>query len=414
MKLKTSTKISLKFTLLTFFLILLFSIIVNIFHFQSRYQKEIIFYKTNDIVTQNRNNIISQIWMWHMQQNKNKWQFPIDSTKYEILDENKFLFNLWKVDNLYYILYTNDSIATTSDVSRQVEMQLNLINRSAFILIFFSMISYVVSLLFVRNSLKDLNKLVVYSKNINLDNLNQKIDINWPDDDEIKIVTDALNTALSRIYKQTESLKSFIASVSHELKTPLMKITSEIDYWLKSKDKKQSLENIKDDALNINQIIDLLLLITSLENNNKLEQKSEKLAPILDSVSSTVSANYSEKKIKLSKTIDKKVATKININGFEMIAKNLIENAYKYTQKGWEIEIVLTDKSLIIKDNGVWIAKNDQEKIRERFWTKSKSRTDENSFWLWLYLVKLLVQKHWWKIKLDSKPNQGSKFEITF
>jgi signal transduction histidine kinase len=69
--------------------------------------------------------------------------------------------------------------------------------------------------------------------------LDKKFEIIGREDDEINILASKINTMTDRINKQTLALKDFISNASHELKTPLMSISSEIDYSLKAKQYKE-------------------------------------------------------------------------------------------------------------------------------------------------------------------------------
>jgi signal transduction histidine kinase len=103
----------------------------------------------------------------------------------------------------------------------------------------------------------------------------------------------------------------------------------------------------------------------------------------------------------------------VHNSSFEIISKNLIENAFKYTEK-WNIEIVLNNDEFIVKDSGIWIEKKNLDKIRERFWQEDGSKTDTKSFGLGLYLVRLLAEKHGWKMEVRSKKWEWSEFKIMF
>jgi len=91
----------------------------------------------------------------------------------------------------------------------------------------------------VKSSLSKLNDLVDHVKKLNVDNLHNKINIEGPKDDEINILAIKMNEALEKINKQTNSLKDFVSNASHEFKTPLMTINTEIDYAIKSKKHKE-------------------------------------------------------------------------------------------------------------------------------------------------------------------------------
>jgi hypothetical protein len=94
--------------------------------------------------------------------------------------------------------------------------------------------------------------------------------------------------------------------------------------------------------------------------------------------------------------------------------KNLLDNAFKFTDEWWKIEIILDKDKFEIKDSWIWIDKKDIEHIRERFRQADLSKTDTKSFWLWLYLTKLLVEKHWRKIDIKSEIKKWTIFTIKF
>lgn len=98
-----------------------------------------------------------------------------------------------------------------------------------------------------------------------------------------------------------------------------------------------------------------------------------------------------------------------------MIISNIISNAYKHTPKWWTIKISLslddiksTHWILTIHDNGKWISSQDIELIWDRFWKWGSS----NGYGLWLFIVKLLCEKMWYEVYIDSTNNIWAKFVI--
>ena len=65
-----------------------------------------------------------------------------------------------------------------------------------------------------------------------------------------------------------------------------------------------------------------------------------------------------------------------------------------------------------MKDTWQWIKSENLNKIWERFWQEDSSKSDTTSFGLWLYLVKLLVEKHWRDIIVTSTEWKWSEFKI--
>lgn len=342
----------------------------------------------------------------------NRLSITTDSNEYQELQKNE-IFKWYGISKLWtsYFYYQNvNNMVIVRDITTNIQAQKNLLFISIYLLVFFGILSYILSIYFVKTSFTKLNDLIEYVKWLNLNNLDKKFDIIGREDDEINILASKINTMTDRISKQTLALKDFISNASHELKTPLMSISSEIDYSLKAKKYKEWMENIKSEIWNFSNLLDELVLISKLDSGTELTKIDKDVSQVVVSVSNMIEKKYKEKWLKLDMKLDK-VEKKVHNSSFEIIAKNLIENAFKYTEK-WKVSITLNKNEFVVKDTWIGINEENLEKIWDRFWQEDSSKTDTTSFGLWLYLVKLLVEQHWRKIKVDSKKWKWSEFKI--
>ena len=420
--LKTSSKISLKFTLFTIVIVLIFGVLANLLFFRMRW-------RTLNIEVQWDKMVNKERMMKEPRQTPPQWQnepefkkrfinhlsITLNSEEYQELQDNEILkwywiSKLW--DSYFYYHRVNDTVVVR-DITPQIQSQKNLLITSIYLLIFSAILAYIVSLYFVKSSLRKLNDLVDYVKWLDLNNLEKKYEIIWPENDEINVLAMKINSATDKINKQTLALKDFISNASHELRTPLMSINSEIDYSLKSKEYKEWMENIKWEILNLNNLLDELVLISKLDADSEFKKFNKNISEVVSSVSKMIEKKYKGKWLKMELKCDDNVEKMVHNSSFEIIAKNLIENAFKYTDE-WSIEITLNDKEFSVKDTWKWIKKENLEKIWDRFWQEDSSKTDITSFGLWLYLVKLLVEKHWWNIEVKSNQWKWSEFKIMF
>jgi len=420
--LKTSSKISLKFTLFTIVIVLIFGVLANLLFFRMRW-------RTLNIEVQWDKMVNKERMMKEPRQTPPQWQnepefkkrfinhlsITLNSEEYQELQNNEILkwywiSKLW--DSYFYYHRVNDTVIVR-DITPQIQSQKNLLITSIYLLIFSAILAYIVSLYFVKSSLRKLNDLVDYVKWLDLNNLENKYEIVWPENDEINVLAMKINSATDKINKQTLALKDFISNASHELRTPLMSINSEIDYSLKSKEYKEWMENIKWEILNLNNLLDELVLISKLDADSEFKKSNKNISEVVSSVSKMVEKKYKDKWLKLELKCDDNAEKMVHNSSFEIIAKNLIENAFKYTDE-WSIKITLNDKEFSVKDTWKWIKKENLEKIWDRFWQEDSSKTDVTSFGLWLYLVKLLVKKHWWSIDVKSSQWKWSEFKITW
>jgi signal transduction histidine kinase len=351
--------------------------------------------------------------VWMIRQHfKNNLTIDIKSNEYKILSENKVLKNICKREEKYFYVNEIWNRAVVLDITPHIISQKNLIYITLYLLILFGIIAYFSSLYFVKESLDKLNNLVYHVKKLDVDKLHNKFEIKWPLDDEINILAIGMNEAMDKIHKQTLALKDFISNASHELKTPLMTMNSEIDYAIKSKKHKDWLDNLKWELKSMNNLLDELVLITKLDSQVKLDKKEKNISDIVLKNLKNINKNYSDKDIKIIERVES-VDKFVHNSSFDIIAKNLIENAFKYTNEG-QIEIILNDQEFVVRDTWVWIEKKNLQRIWDRFWQEDSSKTDTKSFGLGLYLTKLLVEKHWWGIEVESKKGKGSEFKIVF
>lgn len=409
--LKTSTQISIKFTLFTVSLVLLFGIVANITFFNNRYSKESMMVKIWPPIAMWNESIKIILW-------KNRWPntevFDINSNEWKAILMSKKRKSIIEIEDYYFIYKIFNNKIYVTNITPHINIQKNLIFTSIYLTIIFGIISYIISLFFVETALKKLNKLLKFLDTINIDNLHNKIDISWHPMDEINRLSNKFNETLEKINKQTLSLKDFVSNSSHELKTPLMAISTEIDCVKKSKKYIIWLDNIKQQLHNINSILETLTIISKIESTQNLEFKQTDIAKLITTTIDTIQKLYSDKQITIKSKISANIIKSVHPQSFNIIIKNLLDNAFKFTPKKWKIEISLDKDKIEVKDSWIWIAEKNLEKVWERFWQVDNSKTDTKSFWLWLYLTKLLVQKHWRTIKITSEIKKWTKFTINF
>jgi signal transduction histidine kinase len=246
--------------------------------------------------------------------------------------------------------------------------------------IFFIAVVYLLSLYFVKSSLKNLKKLTHYAKNLDFNRLTTPLNLKGHPQDEIKVIAEAFNASLERIHTQIQTLKDFIANASHELKTPLMMISSEIDIALKQKDYEERLINTKQHVKRISELLDTLSLITRLESGTEIKKEEIKVFPLVQKVIEQMKQKYPKKKIEIQGETN--MVLQAHPRLLEIVLKNLIENACKHTgTTKVKITVNITEEMIAVQDTGKGIAPAFQEKIFERFrqLEKTENRNPHNS-----------------------------------
>jgi signal transduction histidine kinase len=216
----------------------------------------------------------------------------------------------------------------------------------------------------------------------------------------------------------------FVANVSHELKTPLALIrlcseTLELDRLPDKSQRMKYYEIITRESERLTHLIGNVLNFASIEAGKKtytLEPRD--LAPMIRETSEAYFLQFREKGFECSHDIPHELPQVLADD--EAVAQaliNLLQNAVRYSpdEKSVVVRASVDGKSLRIsvRDRGVGIAAEDQERIWEDYYrTKSARALGTRGSGLGLSLVQHIVKAHDGEVELDSKPGEGSEFTL--
>jgi signal transduction histidine kinase len=222
-------------------------------------------------------------------------------------------------------------------------------------------------------------------------------------------------------FKELDVAKTnFIATISHELKTPLassdfsLKLLEDERTGTLSKEQKELVSNLKQDNQHMLKILSELLNMSQVEAG-KIQLTISKVNPaeIVDNAIKSVAASAKEKKVEI------KNITGINLPLIEAdadkttwILNNFLTNAIKYSFNNSVVEVFAKqqDNNIIfsVKDNGTGIAKEYLPKLFERYFQVPGSK--EKGTGLGLAISKEFAEAQHGKIWAESNTGQGSQF----
>ena len=216
--------------------------------------------------------------------------------------------------------------------------------------------------------------------------------------------------------------QEFSANVSHELKTPLQAISGYAELLenglVREEDIRPFAAKIHHESIRMTKLIEDIIDLTKLDNG-KTEMKWEDcdFRRIAEHAVETLEHAASSMDIDLILRGEKAPMTAIPQLLYS-IAYNLIDNAIKYNHHGGRVKVSVIQNDLntvlIVKDSGIGITEDDQERIFERFYRVDKSRSrDIGGTGLGLSIVKHAVMTHNGKIELNSTAGEGTEFIVT-
>lgn len=213
----------------------------------------------------------------------------------------------------------------------------------------------------------------------------------------------------------------FINDVSHELRTPLIIIRGYVDILERygaadSELFTEAVASIKTSTQNMQNLVESLLFLA------RADQGRQPLTPVpvdLDDLLITFVKDYRSPRVHITKLEPCKIMADAEF--LKKMFAAFLDNALRYSPPDTLVEVELTaaGKTATLKfiDQGIGIAKDECEKIFERFYRSDKSRTkltgDENSVGLGLSIAKWIADRHNITIDVQSKPGAGSTFALT-
>ena len=244
---------------------------------------------------------------------------------------------------------------------------------------------------------------------------------------ELKLANDSLKIAKEKAEEASQLKSQFVSTITHELRTPLygvIGITNIIIDEHKELGNSPHLKSLKFSAKYLLSLVNDILQMNKIEEKRiVLENLIFNLTDEIDTIKNSVEYIADKNNDKLTVEIDTAIpefliGDKLRLS---QIIMNLVSNALKFTKNG---EVSLTvdlkrveDKTYFIefkvKDTGIGIAKEDQEKIFDKFIQIERKEEDYQGTGLGLSIVSRLVNLFDSEIHLESEENVGTTFYFT-
>jgi len=249
--------------------------------------------------------------------------------------------------------------------------------------------------------------------------------------DELGELAKSLNTMADELQQKMDNLErmdrmktDFVASVSHELKTPLTLIKGYIetlqDKAIDDKEKARKFVSIiKEHAERLENIVNDLLSLSELElSKNSIEKTDCDLRSLMDEVAMSFGHALAEKRQTLNiNPQGGDFRIKADRDKIEQVFVNLIDNAVKYTPEAGKIDISIWEQqemvTITVEDNGIGIPKEHLDRVFERFYRVDKARSRElGGTGLGLGIAKHIVLAHNGRIHIESRVNKGTTVSV--
>ncbi len=216
----------------------------------------------------------------------------------------------------------------------------------------------------------------------------------------------------------------FVANASHELKTPISAIRGLVETIIDDSSMDKSvlttfLGRIQNQAIRLDTIVQDLIRLSRFDAQDTIRRDSNV------NLSEIIRAVY---KAKLEDAADSGVDLMLDIpsdsiviqgesEALDQMVSNLVDNAIKYCGDDGKVELRLSRRGQMacieVKDNGIGIPKEDQQRIFERFYRVDRGRSrEQGGTGLGLSIVKHVVGSHHGEVTVRSGLDKGTVFEV--
>lgn len=232
---------------------------------------------------------------------------------------------------------------------------------------------------------------------------------------ELEHVVESVNSLMYSLEQALERQKRFTSNAAHELRTPLAAIKIHAQNIHPDSER---LHKIQDNiVLGIDKLTHLfnqLITLSQMESHNKTDQQTFPLSQLVEELIQSMQQHINEREITLKVALGSQ-QVRANRDALEVLLRNLIDNAIKYTPVGGTVKIeaniqndVLT---LLISDNGPGLNPEQRTQAFERFYRSAGQ--DTFGCGIGLSIVKELCDQCGYAITLEDSIIADSGLTVT-
>jgi len=230
--------------------------------------------------------------------------------------------------------------------------------------------------------------------------------------------------ALRRQWRLARLKTDLVATVSHELKTPLASMRLLVDALLEDEapdatKTREYLELIARENVRLSRVIGNFLTFSRLERNRqKFDFAATRADAVVESAIESARERLHAPECHLEVNVSPGLPpVRADEDALVTVLLNLLDNAWKYTpgEKRIGVRAYAQDGRVIfaVEDNGIGIAPRERKRIFRRFYQVDRRLTrDTGGCGLGLSIVEFIVRAHGGSIEVESQPGRGSTFSV--
>ncbi|MDH3215209.1 MAG: ATP-binding protein [Candidatus Krumholzibacteria bacterium] len=240
---------------------------------------------------------------------------------------------------------------------------------------------------------------------------------------ELEAKNEKLSIYADKLSGLNQLKANFVATISHEFRTPLTSIKAYCETLLKNADNveldllKQFLCVIDEESDRLMTLIDDILDFSQMESGAvRLERSPCELNALTKQASQQLTQNFENKQVKLHLEVPNK---NVVVNGSSELIKqlmiNLLHNASKFTREGGNVWLRVQEEPgsvrMVVEDDGIGIPEGQLARIFEQFYQVDNSSTRKHGgSGLGLAMCKSIIEWHDGRIWVENVSGRGARF----
>jgi signal transduction histidine kinase len=242
---------------------------------------------------------------------------------------------------------------------------------------------------------------------------------------EVRDLAANFNRMTEEVQRSQQTLRDFLANISHELKTPLTSIRGFSEAMLDGTiDDQPGIERsakiISDESNRVLRLVQELLDLSRIESGQvSMEQDDIDLHELFEHVGEVFALRSEESGVALNIAVSGAAHIRGDFDRLEQVLNNLLDNAFRHTPSGGQVSVGCRDLQpgtlqVTVSDTGPGIPTTDLQHLFERFYRgENTNGAGKKGYGLGLAISREIVRAHGGEIWATSEPGNGTTFVFT-
>jgi two-component system sensor histidine kinase BaeS len=242
---------------------------------------------------------------------------------------------------------------------------------------------------------------------------------------EVRDLAANFNRMTEEVQRSQQTLRDFLANISHELKTPLTSIRGFSEAMLDGTiDDDAGIERsakiISDESNRVLRLVQELLDLSRIESGQvPMQQEDIDLHELFEHVREVFALRSEESGVAVTLSVNGRAHVLGDFDRLEQVMNNILDNAFRHTPNGGSVRVACRDLQpgtlqVTVSDTGPGISANELPHLFERFYRgDNNTAAPRKGYGLGLAISREIVRAHGGEIWATSEPGSGTTFVFT-